>query len=84
MTYTVTILRTAEKELDRLPAPVHNRLVQRILTLETNARPREVKKLSGKEEYRLRVGDYRILYRIDDRERRIDIVAVGHRGEIYR
>ena len=83
MSYEVRIVRSAEKEMNQLPAKVHNRLSEKILSLEDNARPRGVKKLSGREEYRLRVGVYRILYVIDDGNRIITILAVGHRREVY-
>ena len=83
MSYQVRILRSAEKEMDRLPVTVHARLSKRILSLEENPRPRGVKKLSGRDEYRLRVGDYRILYVIDDGNHTVTIVAVGHRREVY-
>ena len=83
MSYQVRIVRSAEKEMERLPATVHARLSKRILSLEENPRPRGVKKLSGREEYRLRVGDYRILYVIDDGNHTVTIVAVGHRHEVY-
>lgn len=84
MKYEVRILRVAEKEQDKLPATVHRRLSQRILSLEENPRPRGARKLSGKEEYRLRVGAYRILYTVDDIDRVVTIFAVGHRREVYR
>ena len=69
--------------MDRLPAVIHARISKRILPLEDNPRPRGVKKLSGREEYRLRVGDYRILYVIDNKHRVVAVVAVGHRREVY-
>jgi mRNA interferase RelE/StbE len=74
---------SAEKEMNRLPTTVHTRLSKRILALEDNPRPRGIKRLSGREEYRLRVGDYRILYIIDDKKHIITIFAVGHRREVY-
>jgi mRNA interferase RelE/StbE len=83
LSYEVHIIRSVEKEMNRLSVSVHTRFSQRILTLEDNPRPRGVKKLSGREEYRLRVGDYRILYIIDDKNRIVTIVAVGHRREVY-
>ncbi|MDO8716521.1 MAG: type II toxin-antitoxin system RelE/ParE family toxin [Dehalococcoidales bacterium] len=83
MSYQVHILRSAEKEMERLPATVQARLSQRILSLEENPRPRGVKKLSGREEYRLRVSNYRILYVVDDANRTVTIVAIGHRREVY-
>jgi len=83
LSYQVHILRSAEKEMERLPATVQARLSQRILSLEENPRPRGVKKLSGREEYRLRVSNYRILYVVDDANRTVTIVAIGHRREVY-
>jgi len=81
--YEVRILRAAEKEMDKLPAPVHHRLSQRLLSLEENPRPRGSKRLTGRKEYRLRAGNYRILYTIDDRDQVVTIFAVGHRREVY-
>jgi len=84
MTWQVILQRPAEKELDALEASVHKRIVARLLALEDNPRPSGVKKLQGQESYRLRVGDYRILYTIDDKSKKIFIMAVGHRREVYR
>ena len=83
MSYEVRIISSAEKEMNRLPAIAHARLSKRILSLGNNPRPRGVRKLSGREEYRLRVGDYRILYIIDDRNHAVTILSVGHRREVY-
>ncbi len=84
MSYTLFIRRSAEQELDRLPSPLHGRLSACILRLEDNPRPQGAKKLSGRSEYRLRVGDYRILYLIEEDRKRVEIVAVGHRRDVYR
>ena len=83
MRYEVHLVRSAEKELDHLPLAIHNRILRRIISLEENPRPRGVKKLSGREEYRLRVGDYRILYIIDDGLNLVTISGIGHRREVY-
>jgi len=83
VSYEVRIVRSAEKELDRLSETVYARLSRKIIALEDNPRPRGVRKLSGREEYRLRVGDYRILYVIDDKNRVVTVFAVGHRREVY-
>jgi len=82
--YQVQILHTAEKEMDKLPTPIHTRISRKILSLENNPRPRGAKKLSGREEYRLRLGEYRILYSINDRDGIITVFAVGHCREVYR
>ena len=84
MAYEVRIISAAEREMNKLPAAVHKRISRRILTLEDNPRPRGTKKLSGREEYRLRIGDYRVLYTVDDKNGVVTIFAVGHRREIYR
>jgi len=82
--YTLLIVRAAEKELDRLPESIHTRLSSRILSLEDDPMPKGCQKLSGRQQYRVRVGDYRIVYTIDDDARTVKVVAVGHRGEVYR
>ena len=84
MSYTVQILNHAEREMDKLPSAIHIRISEKILSLENNPRPNGVKKLSGREEYRLRVGDYRVLYTIDDKNSTVGVVSVGHRSEVYR
>ena len=84
MSYEVRIIRSAEKEMDKLPAAIHNRISKRILSFRDNPRPRGVKKLSDRDEYRLRVGDYRILYTVIDSDKVVTIIAVGHRRQAYR
>jgi mRNA interferase RelE/StbE len=82
--YQVRIIPSAEKEMDKLPALIHARISRKILLLEDNPRPKGAKKLSGREEYRLRAGDYRFLYTIDDKKHVVTVFAVGHRREVYR
>ena len=84
MTYTVEIKRSAEKEMDSLAREVHRRVTAKILSLESNPRPSGIRKLQGTDGYRLRVGDYRVLYTADDRLRSIVIYSVAHRREAYR
>ena len=84
MTYQVIIKHSAEKELDALQTTLHERMVKRLLALEENPRPTGSKKLQGQESYRLRVGDYRVLYAIDDKNKQVIVLAVGHRREVYR
>ena len=84
MAYTVILKRSAEKELDRLPVQLHERIARKLLELEDNPRPRGVQKLHGEDGFRIRVGDFRVLYVIDDRAQTVEIVAVGHRRDVYR
>jgi mRNA interferase RelE/StbE len=81
--YEIRILRSAEKEMDKLPYAMHNRISTKILSLENNPRPKGTKKLSGRNEYRLRVSNYRILYIISDTDRVVTIISVVHRREVY-
>jgi mRNA interferase RelE/StbE len=83
--YKVTFARSARKELQTLPIDVAERVLEKIETLALNARPAGSKKLSGaKDLWRLRVGDYRVVYKIDDNSRIIDIAIIRHRKAVYR
>ncbi len=84
MSYDIHIKSSAERDMDALKGVIYERILQRILKLKENPRPRGCKKLSGKDEYRLRVGNYRILYAIDDKNLKVEIVAEGHRRDVYR
>ncbi len=84
MSYSVYLKRSVEKELDHLPVEVYDKIIKQLISLRDNPRPHGIKKLHGKEGYRIRVGDYRILYLIDDTENKVEIVSVAHRKEIYR
>jgi mRNA interferase RelE/StbE len=84
MTYTVNLKRSAEKELACLPSKIHNKIVDRLISLKADPRPNTVKKLHGREGYRIRVGDYRILYTIDDSMKRVEVFSIAHRKEVYR
>jgi mRNA interferase RelE/StbE len=84
MSYQVLLKRSAEKELDALSAAVRKRLVGHLIRLEENPRPAGAIKLRGQASYRLRVGDYRLLYTVEDADRLVMIHAIGHRREVYR
>ncbi|MCK4353595.1 type II toxin-antitoxin system RelE/ParE family toxin [candidate division WOR-3 bacterium] len=84
MLYAVYLKKSAEKELDRLPWEIHDRIVKRLISLRNNPRPLGTKKLLGREGYRIRVGNYRILYIINEEEKKVEIVSVAHRKEVYR
>jgi mRNA interferase RelE/StbE len=70
--------------MDRLPAAIRERISKKILSFEDNPRPRGTKKLSDRDEYRIRVGDYRILFVVNDAVHMVTVLAVGNRREIYR
>lgn len=82
--YSLLVKRDAEKELRRLPRRDLKRMLDRIAGLAADPRPPGVEKLSTLERYRLRQGDYRLLYEIDDAVRTVTIVKIGHRREVYR
>jgi len=82
--YKVVITSHAERELKRLDRPTKNRILPVALALAENPRPHGCLKVKGEEGlWRIRVGDWRIGYRIDDDARTVRIVAVGHRGDFY-
>ena len=82
--YKILIKPSAAKELEALPRKDRSRIAARIASLAGNPRPPGSEKLSGEEKYRLRQGDYRILYTIHDAGMTVTIVKVGHRREVYR
>ena len=84
MAYAVILHRAAEKELDHLPAKTRQRISSRLLELENDPRPHGVQKLQGHDGYRIRIGDYRVLYLINDKAKSVEVLAVGHRREVYR
>lgn len=73
-----------QKSFKQIPRYDRIKIIKRIETLAANPRPPGYEKLSGQTKYRIRQGDYRILYTIDDNEQKIRIVKVGHRKDIYR
>ena len=82
--YKILIRKSAAKELEKLPHKELKRIVTRIQELANNPRPAGVEKLSGFDRYRIRQGNYRIVYSIQDNELTVWIIKVGHRKEIYR
>ena len=84
MSYQVILPKSVQKELDRLADDVARRVLTRLGELEINPRPADVKKLKGRNAWRIRVGDYRVIYEIHDRVLQVIVITVGHRREIYR
>ncbi len=84
--YEILIKASAEKEIRRLSPQMRERITSVILALRDDLRPSGVRRLKGRVEegWRIRVGDYRVLYRVDDELRQVTIYRVGHRREVYR
>jgi len=83
--YTITFARSARKELEELDEKLVNRIFQKIEALATNPRPSGCRKLVGnKHLWRIRVGDYRIVYAVYDDKNLVDIIAVRHRKDVYK
>jgi len=84
VTYAVLIERRAQRALAKIAQPQRDRIIAAIQRLGDEPRPAGVKKLSGREAWRIRVGAYRVLYEIRDSQLIVLIVDVGHRRGIYR
>lgn len=83
--FEIVLERSAEKDLRRLSDEVHDRVIVSISALATNPRPPGSKKLSGsKSNWRIRAGDYRVLYEIADEIRVVRVYRVRHRRDVYR
>lgn len=82
--YRLLIKPSAVKELEAVPAKDRRRLVARLRRLSADPRPPGCEKLSGHDLFRIRQGDYRVLYSIEDQALVILVIKVGHRGAVYR
>ena len=82
--YSLVIKKSAERELRTIPKPDLRRVTERMRGLAQDPRPTGSEKLSGQDRYRVRQGDYRIIYAVDDETRTVQVVKVGHRREVYR
>lgn len=83
MSYKITVTRKAIKALEKISEPHYSQIKTSIYQLAEDPRPIGCKKLKGRDGYRIRVGNYRIIYEIFDQILTIDIIAVGHRKDIY-
>ncbi len=85
MSYTILIAKSVQKQMDKLPDSVSTRISEKIQRLEAEPRPNGVVKLKGYDnQYRIRVGDYRIRYEIDDTKSIVKLIQCKHRRNIYR
>jgi mRNA interferase RelE/StbE len=83
MPYQILLTKTATKQLDKLPNNIAENLLDFIQTLENDPRPNGCKKLKGRDGFRVRQGNYRIIYDIFDDILIVEVIAVGHRKDIY-
>ena len=83
--YEVHLERAAENDLKRLPTTTFHRIIPHIKALAENPRPSSCRKLTGsKNDWRIRIGDYRVLYEIDEKAKAVRVMRVRHRREAYR
>jgi mRNA interferase RelE/StbE len=86
MAYAIEFSPAAQRQLRKLDLAIQKRVLRRIERLEKQPRPRSAKKLQGSKEplYRIREGDYRIVYTIEDEKLIVLVIRIGHRSEVYR
>jgi mRNA interferase RelE/StbE len=84
VSWQIEISRDARKELARIPMHFQTRIAKAILALEENPFPHGCKKLKNRDGFRIRVGDYRVLYFADTKLKQIVVGVIGHRREVYR
>lgn len=83
LNYTIVLSNKAQKQLDKLSDAIAEPILEAIGALESNPRPYGCKKLKGREGYRIRIGNYRVIYDIIDTILIVDVITIGHRKEIY-
>jgi mRNA interferase RelE/StbE len=83
MPYYLSFSKQALKELEKINDPYYSKIKAAIANLSINPRPQGFKKLKGRNGYRIRVSDYRIIYDIFDNKLIVDIITLGHRKDIY-
>jgi len=82
--YSLEIKPSAGKELDALDDALFARIDRKIMALAENPRPPGCKKLKGyKDQWRVRVGDYRVVYTVDDQQLLVEVTRIRHRSEVY-
>lgn len=83
MAYSVIFSKRAFKDLASIPDPYYSSIRQAIRGLAQNPRPAGCKKLIGRTSYRIRVGNYRVIYTIEDNQLIVNVIGVGHRKNVY-
>ena len=84
MRYSVVVQRRAQKRIVRFPSRVQDRIEKALRDLADEPRPQGSRKLRGREGWRIRIGDYRAIYEIDDETQKVLVLDIGHRRDIYR
>jgi mRNA interferase RelE/StbE len=84
MGYSIEIISKAEREFLKLPESIQRQIRKQILSLENNPRPFGSTKLKDSEFHRIRSGDYRVIYSIDDENKAVKILSIAHRKDVYR
>jgi mRNA interferase RelE/StbE len=85
MVYTIFFKESAQRELGDLDKPIRKRIAKKIDSLAADPRPPGAEPLKGGEgEFKIRVGDHRIIYRVDDQSVTVLVIRIGHRGDVYR
>ena len=82
--YKIYIKPSAAKELEKIPGKVLRKVVEKIKGLTLDPRPPGCEKLSGEEKFRIRQGNYRIVYTIEDKKLIVIVVKIGHRQDVYK
>lgn len=84
MSYSIEIISKAEKEFLKLPEAIQKQIRRQILSLENNPRPFGSSKLKDSEFYRIRSGNYRVIYSIDVKNKLVKVLSIAHRKDAYR
>jgi mRNA interferase RelE/StbE len=84
VSYRLSIPRRVSKHMEKLPTGIYERVDRAILALADDPRPPGCTRLKGRDDWRIRLGDYRIVYGIDDGRRTVEILHIAHRREVYR
>ena len=84
MSYSIEILRVAQKQLAKIDRAGQQRIIDGIRSLEEDPRPAGCKKLSGRPAWRIRIGPYRVIYEIHDDRLLVLVVTIGDRKDVYR
>lgn len=84
MPYQIVLTNAANKQLRKLPTQIAQRIQTELLELENDPRPTGCKKLTGVEAWRIRIGDYRVIYEIQDNILIVTVIEIGHRRDIYK